>query len=777
MGEFALGQPVSRFEDPRLLRGGGRYVDDMVLPRMAFGHVLRSPHAHARIRSIDVTEAKAAPGVLAVLTGADWEASGWRDLPSAAGNKQRDGSPAYRPRFPALVKDRVRWVGDYVAFVVAETRNQAADAAELIEVDYEPLRAVVSTEEAVKPGIPLVWDEAPDNISFVYLEGDKAATDAAFAAAAQIVKRKFVINRVTAATMEPRGSIGDYNAAEGRYTIYTTLQRIHGYRAELSQILRVPESRVRVVAGDIGGSFGMKSAIYNEVALVLLASKLTGRPVKWTSTRSEAFLGDAQARDNVTEAELALDREGHFLGLRVKTTAAVGAYPQAGSNAFVANLGTLAGVYRTPAVHADVTAVYTHTNPMRAYRGNGRPEAGYVIERMVDEAAAELGIDPVELRRRNTIPPEAMPFKSGLTFTYDCGEFEKCLDMALELADAAGFEERRADARRRGKLRGIGLANTIERAAAGGFEAAEIRFDRSGTVTLVSGSITQGQGHETVYKQLLCDRLGIHPDQVHYVQGDTDKVAIGEGTGGSRSATLGGSAVMLATEKIVAKATAIAAHMLGACAIGAEPQEVRFEDGVFTAPPSNRALTIGEVAKESLNPQNLPEGMDLGLIAGATFACKEQNFPNGCHICEVEIDEETGAVEILRYSVVDDVGTVMNPLLLEGQICGGIAQGVGQVLMEDIRFDPASGQLLTGSFMDYAMPRADTLSAIHCESNPVPTQTNPLGVKGAGEAGNVGALPAVANALVDALSPLGIRHIEMPASPERVWRAMRAARK
>src|SRR6266481_3958542 len=447
MGEFALGHPVSRFEDPRLLRGGGRYVDDMVLPRMVFGHVLRSPHAHARIRSIDVTAANDAPGVLAVLTGADWEASGWRDLPSAAGNRRRDGSPAYRPRFPALVKDRVRWVGDYVAFVVAETRHQAADAAELIEVEYEPLPAVVSTEDAAKPGAALVWDEAPDNISFVYLEGDKAATDAAFASATQIVRRKFVINRVTAATMEPRGSIGDYNAAEGRYTIYTTLQRTHAYRAELSQILKVPESRVRVVAGDIGGSFGMKSAIYNEVALVLLASKLAGRPVKWTSTRSEAFLGDAQARDNVTEAELALDRDGHFLGLRVKTTAAVGAYPQAGSNAFVANLGTLAGVYRTPAVHADVTAVYIIFKSKRPYRGNGRPEAAYVIERMIDLAADELGIDPAELRRRNYIASGAMPFKTGLTFTYDSGEFEKSMDMALELGDVAGFPARRAQSR------------------------------------------------------------------------------------------------------------------------------------------------------------------------------------------------------------------------------------------------------------------------------------------------------------------------------------------
>ena len=771
MGEFALGQAVSRFEDPRLLRGGGRYVDDMVLPRMAFGHVLRSPHAHARIRSIDTTAAKDAPGVLTVLTGTDWEASGWGDLPSASGNKRRDGSPAHRPRYPALVKDRVRWVGDYVAFVVAENVHQAADAAELIAVEYEPLPAVVSTAGAIAPDAPRVWNDCPENISFVYLEGDKAATDAAFASATHVVRCSFVINRVTAATMEPRGCIGEYNAAADHYTIYTTLQRTHAYRAELArQILKVPESKVRVVAGDIGGSFGMKSAIYNEVALVLLASKLIRRPVKWTSTRSEAFLGDAQARDNVTDAELALDAEGQFLGLRVRTIAAVGAYPQAGSNAFVANLGTLAGVYRTPAVHADVTAVYTNTNPMRAYRGNGRPEAAYVIERMVDLAADELGIDPIELRRRNMIPPEAMPFKSGLAFTYDCGEFEKSLDMALDLADCAGFEHRRAEARGRGKLRGFGISNTIERAAAGGFEAAEIRFDRTGTVTLLSGSITQGQGHETVYKQLLCDRLGLHPDQVHYVQGDTDKVAIGEGTGGSRSAALGGSAVHLATEKIVTKATAIAASILFA-----DPDEINFDDGLFSAPRSNRRLTIGEIATESLNPQNLPDAMDLGLIASATFSCKEQNFPNGCHICELEIDEETGEVEILRYSVVDDVGTIMNPLLLEGQICGGIAQGVGQVLMEDIQFDPASGQLLTGSFMDYAMPRAGDLSAIHCDSNPVPTRTNPLGVKGAGEAGNVGALPAVANALVDALSPLGIRHIEMPATPERLWRAIREA--
>jgi carbon-monoxide dehydrogenase large subunit len=771
MGEFAVGQPVPRFEDPRLLRGGGRYVDDMVLPRMAWGHVLRSPHAHARIRSIDVARAKAAPGVLAVLTGADWLESGWGDLPVPDGMRRRDGAPIYRPRFPALVTDRVRWVGDYVAFVVAETKHQAADAAELIEVDYQPLPAIVSTAGASEPGAPRVWEDCPDNICFVHEVGDKAAVAAAFARAEHIVKRRLVINRVTAAAMEPRGSIGDFNPSDGRYTIYTTLQRTHAYRAELAQIINVPESRVRVVAGDIGGSFGMKSAIYNEVALVLLASKVLGRPVKWTSTRSEAFLSDAQARDNVTEAELALDKDGHFLAFRVKTIAAVGAYTQAGSNAFVMNLGTLAGVYRTPAIHADVTAVFTNTNPMRPYRGNGRPEAGYVIERMVDEAAAELGIDGVELRRRNMIPPEAMPFKTGLIFTYDCGEFAKNLDLALDLADVAGFEARRAEARARGKLRGIGLSNTIERAAAGGFEAAEIRFDRSGTATLLSGSITQGMGHETIYKQLMCDRLGMHPDQVQYLQGDTDKVAIGEGSGGSRSATLGGSAVYLATEKIVDKAKAIAAHMLGAAV-----DDIAFEDGLFSAPRANRALSIGDIAGEAWDPQSLPDGMEPGLVASAAYSAKQQNFPNGVHICELEIDPETGTVELLHYSVVDDVGTVLNPLLLEGQICGGIVQGIGQVLMEDIHFDEESGQLVTGSFMDYAMPRADDLSPIHCQTNPVPTKTNPLGVKGAGEAGAVGAMPAVGNALVDALKPLGIREVPMPASPERLWRAIRGAR-
>ncbi|HUK61024.1 MAG TPA: xanthine dehydrogenase family protein molybdopterin-binding subunit [Stellaceae bacterium] len=771
MGQFALGQGVPRFEDPRLLRGGGRYVDDMVFPRMAFGYVLRAAHAHARIRRLDTTRAKAAPGVLAVLTGADWEASGWGDLPVPTGPKRRDGSPLYRPRFPALVKDRVRWVGDYVAFVVADTYAQAADAAELIDIEYEPLPAIVSAKEAIGPGAPRVWDDCPDNICFVHLEGSKEKTDAAFARADHVVRADLVINRVTGATMEPRGSIGEYDPIEDRYTIYTTLQRTHNFRAELAHaVLKVPESRVRVVAGDIGGSFGMKSAVYNEVGLVLLAAKAVGRPVKWNSTRAEAFLGDAQARDNHTTAELALDRDGTFLGFRVHVIANLGAYLQTGGNVFVGNLGTLAGVYRTPAIHADVTGVFTNTNPMRAYRGNGRPEYAYVIERTIDIAAAQLKIDPVELRRRNLIPPEAMPFKTGLTFTFDCGEFRRGMDMALGFADRAGFPARREEARARGKLRGLGVSNSIERAAAPGFEGAEIRFDRGGGVTLLSGSITQGQGHETIYKQLVCDRLGLDPKDVRYIQGDTDKVSFGEGTGGSRTATIGSSAFLMATDKIIAKGRRIAAKMMQAA-----DEEVTFAEGVFASPKSNRTLSMAEVARASLDPRNLPQGMEVGLVESAVYSAPIDNFPNGTHVCELEIDPDTGKVEILRYTVVDDVGTVLNPLLLEGQICGGIVQGVGQALLEDIRFDK-DGQLVSGSFMDYAMPRADDLCAIRLEGNPVPTKTNPLGVKGAGEAGCVGALPAVSNALADALAPLGIHHVAMPATPEVLWRAIRGAR-
>ena len=765
MGEFAIGQGVPRFEDPRLVRGGGSYTDDIQMPGMAYGVVLRSPHGHARIKAIDTAAAKAAPGVLAIITGADWKAAGLGDLLSHPGLKLRDGSPMFKPRYPVLAETHVRFIGDSVAFIVADTLAQAHDAAELVEVDYEPLPAVVSTAEATQ-GKARVYDECKDNISFVELIGDKAATEAGFAKAAHVVKGRFVINRVTAVTMEPRGAVAHYHEGTGRYTLHTATQRPHDLRGNVAKILNVAEGALHVITGDTGGSFGMKTPIFGEVPLVCYASKLTGRPVKWISTRTEAFLSDPQGRDNVTEAELALDKDGRFLAMKVKTIAAIGAYLQNNMPAFFLNTGTLAGTYRTPAIFVDVTGVFTNTNPVRPYRGNGRPESAFVIERMVELAAAQTGIDSVTLRRRNYISPKEMPFKTGLTFTYDCGEFEKNMDMALAMADFDGFAKRRKEARKHGKLRGIGLSNTIERAAAPGTEGAEVRFDKSGGITMFAGSNSQGQGHETVFKQIVADRLGIHPDEIQYVQGDTDKVFYGEGTGGSRSATMGGAAFLRASDKIIGKALLIAAH-----AMKLDVADIKYEGGLFSSSKSNSTMTMKEIAAAAQVPAKLPAGMEPGLAANAVHMTPVNNYPNGCHICEVEIDIETGETAVVRYNVVDDVGTVLNPMLLHGQIHGGVAQGVGQALMEDIHFDE-SGQMVTASFMDYAMPHAHNFPAIHVEANPVPTKTNPLGTKGAGEAGCVGALPAVVNAVVDALSEFGVTHIEMPATPERIWRAM-----
>lgn len=763
MGEFAIGQGVPRFEDPRLVRGGGRYTDDIQLPSMAYAVVLRSPHAHARLKSIDVTAAKAAPGVLAIVTGADWKAAGLGDLPSHGGLKRRDGSPMCKPPYQVIADTHVRWVGDPVAFVVADSIAQALDALELIAADYEELPAVTSIDDAVKPGAPRTFDGCPDNISFTEFIGDKAACDAGFANAAHVVKHHFTINRVTAVTMEPRGTLAHY-ASDRRYHVYTPTQRPHGFRTELAGMLKVHENDIHIVTGDTGGSFGMKTPVFNETPLACYASKLTGRPVKWISTRTEAFLSDPQGRDNVTDAELALDKDGHFLAFRVTTLAAAGAYLQPNMPAYFLNAGTLAGTYRTPAIFVDTSGVLTNTNPVRPYRGNGRPEAAFIIERMVELAAKELGIDSTELRRRNYVSPQEMPFKTGLTFTYDSGEFEKNMDLAMQLADFAGFEKRRKEARKHNRLRGIGLSNTIERAAAPGTEGAELRFDKSGTATLLAGSNSQGQGHETVFKQIVADRLGLNPDDIRYVQGDTDQVFYGEGTGGSRSATMGGSASLRATEKVIQKATAIAAH-----ALKVDAADVKFTEGVFSSPKTNRTMTMKEIASDAHVPARLPPDMEPGLNASAVHKTPVNNYPNGCHICEVEIDIDTGTVDIVRYSVVDDVGTVLNPMLLHGQIHGGVVQGAGQALMEDIRFD-ASGQLITASFMDYAMPRAHNFPAIRVEANPVPTRTNPLGTKGAGEAGCVGGLPAVVNAVVNALAEHGVTHVEMPATPERVWR-------
>ena len=774
MVRYAVGQAVPRTEDPRLLKGVGRYVDDIRLANMAHGYILRSPVAHAVIKSINTSAAEAASGVLAVLTGADFEAAGLNGIVTdVAGAKRSDGTPIFRPPRPALVTDKVRVVGDYVAFVVAETLDQAKDAAELIDVDYEPLPVMVGTTAAAEPDAVPVWDECPDNISFEHNVGDAVATEAAFSKADVVVKQRFVINRVSTNSMENRGCIGEFDKHEKRYVLHTGLQQPHNIRADLAKnIFNEPEYLFRIVSDDVGGSFGMKGGTYPEYVLVLWSAKVLGRPVKWYAPRSESFISDTHSRDNVSDAELALSKEGKFLGVRCKTLANLGAYVASrGPNPPMGNVGTMAGTYTTEAMHVNVRAVLTNTHSTAPYRGAGRPEAAYVMERLIDIAAYEMELDPAELRRINLIPKDALPYQTALTFNYDSGDFEKSLDMALELADYANFEARRKEAAKRGKMRGICISNTIEQA--GGrrrFEHAEIRFTKAGSVLLLMGTISHGQGHDTTFKQILSDRLGVPAERIRMIEGDTDQVSMGEGTGGSRSAELGGAAIYLCSDKIVKKGKKIAAHNLEAA-----ETDIEFSDGTFTVAGTDKSIDIMEVAQASYSPNKIPADVEVGLDEMYSYLPDTETFPNGTHVCELEVDPDTGAIDILKYSVVDDVGVVVNPLLLKGQIHGGVGQGLGQALLENIHYDE-DGQILTGSFMDYCMPRADDICAIEVGSNPQPCKTNPTGIKGAGEAGTVGALPCVANAVVNALSPLGTRHIEMPATPEVVWRAIESAK-
>jgi len=770
MMKYAVGQAVPRSEDPRLLKGRGCYVDDFSLPHQAYAFMLRSPHAHAEIRRIDAAAAETMPGVIAVLTGADYDGDGMGQISGPLPRKRRDGSPMYRPPRPALTRDRVRHVGQIVAMVVAETVNQAKDAAERIAVDYVPLPANVATDKATTSSA--IWDDCSDNEAFIHEVGDATAVEAALRTAPHVVRQRFVINRITANTMEPRGALGEYDPGEGKYTIYAGIQRPFAWRTTLTRnLFHVPENRLRLVTGDMGGSFGMKGAIYPEIPLVAWAAKRVGRPVKWRCERNEGFVADDHARDNVSDVEFALDDDGKFLAMRVRTSANLGAYvAYMGAGPPTGNVGGLAGVYTTPAMRVEVSAVLTNTSPLSPYRGAGRPEASYVIERTIDLAARKLNMDPVELRRRNMIAPDALPYKTPLTFTYDCGEFEAVLDRTLEKADYKGFPERRRQSEAAGKLRGIGVSCTIEAAASPQSETAELRFDPSGTAIILVGTTPHGQGHETIYKQVVCEKLGMNPDDIRVIEGDTEKISFGTGTGGSRSAAIGTSAVLQATEKVIEKTRRIAAHLLEAA-----DADVALEDGRFAIAGTDRAIGFREAAAAAFQPGKLPKGMEPGLYEIATYMPEAANFPNGCHICEVEIAPETGAVEILRYSVVDDCGVELNPLLVKGQVHGGIAQGAGQALMENIVYDSDSGQLISGSFMDYCMPRADNFCSFDVSGHPVPTKTNPLGVKGVGEAGTVGSLAAVMNAINDALACVGVEHLEMPATPERVWRAIREA--
>jgi carbon-monoxide dehydrogenase large subunit len=770
MAQFGIGQSVKRFEDARLLRGGGRFQDDVSLRGQAHAVIVRSIHAHARIRAIDTAEARRAPGVLAVFTGDDVAELGTMKM--TLKRKRPDGSPMFAPSHRGLTRERVRYVGDPIAMVVAETLAEAEDAAGRVIIDYEPLPSVTSTADAI--GGPAVWDECSDNVSNVHEVGDRAATDAAFASAARVVRRRYVISRVHAQYMETRGALGVWDPGEERFTLYADVQYPHRVRTALAtNILRVPEHQIRVIAGDVGGGFGTKGWQYPEHRLVLWAARRLGRPVKWRCERREAIPADEHARDNVSDAELALDADGRFLALRVRTLANVGAYVSSDRNllATFSNIATLVGVYAIPAAHVHVSSVLTNTNSTAPYRGAGRPEATYVIERLIDDAARELAVDAVELRRRNLIPPSSMPYKTATGVTYDCGDFPAQMEAALKLAEAASFPARRAEARRRGRLRGLGVANAIERAAGPQPEFAEIRFSPSGSVTIFMGTKNQGQGHETTFKQILHERLGLAPEDVRYIDGDTDRVAFGMGSMGSRSTVIGGTALWMAADKVIAKGRRIAAKMLEAA-----EADVTFAGGAFSVVGTNRVLPLEDVARAAFQTTALPKGVEPGLFETATFVPPSDTWPNGCHACEVEIDPETGAVTLVAYVVADDVGTVINPLTLKGQIHGGVAQGVGQALMEQVVYDPDSGQLLTASFMDYAIPRAEALPDVVVESHPVPTKLNPLGAKGAGEAGTVGALPVVMNAVLDALAPVGVRHLDMPASPGRVWQAIRDAR-
>ncbi|TAK98843.1 MAG: xanthine dehydrogenase family protein molybdopterin-binding subunit [Rhodospirillaceae bacterium] len=774
MGNFGVGQSIRRVEDQRFLTGGGRYTDDISVPGQVYLYVLRSPHAHADIRGIDVAAAKTAPGVVRILVAADLAAIGTDFLPDGVLPPDKDRGKVKGPRRPVLAVDRVRYVGEPVAAIVAETLAQARDAAEMVEIDYSVRPVASSAIAAVAAGAPQLHpDQAPGNVLVHCQMGDLQATEAAFAQAARIVTIDLVNSRIAPTAMEPRGAIGEYDPKTDSYTLTQGNQGSHSMRDVLARaVLKVPPAQVRVISPDVGGGFGMKTFLFHEPVLCVVAAKLVGKPVKWIADRSESFLNDTHGRDQISHAALALDKDGHFLGLRVSSLGNVGAYLSLMGAAVQSMAGhpMMTGVYRIATAYADVKIVVTNTAPVDAYRGAGRPEASYLIERLVEKAARETGIPSSELRRRNFIRPEEFPYKTAFGKNFDSGRYAELMDKALQRGDAAGFPARRAEAKRRGKLRGLGISYYVEACAGFGTDQPRLSFDRDGRLTIHIGTQSNGQGHETVYAQIAADAFNIPIERISVRQGDTNDLPTGGGTGASRSIPVGGSAVKVSVVKMIEQGTAIAAELLETA-----PVDVTFVDGAFRVAGTDRTVSLQEVIVASFDDKQRPTAAAPGLLASEAFTPPDATFPNGCHVCEVEVDEATGETVILRYTIQDDLGLAMNPLLMAGQIYGGAVQGLGQALFEEAVYD-SDGQLTTGSFNDYCMPRADNTPTFDFAYTEVPTPRNALGIKGAGEAGTVGATPAAVNAVLDALQPLGVTHLDMPLTPLKVWQAIHGAK-
>ena len=773
MMKFGIGQPVPRSEDPKLLRGEGNYTDDVNLDCQAYGVMVRSPYAHGTLNGIDSAEARAAPGVIAILTGADLDAAGLGTMKCGLPLKSRDGSPiSYVPRH-ALATDRVRFVGDPVAIVIAETALQARDAAELVELDIDPLPAVTDARAAAQTGAPQLYDSIPGNTAIDFQYGDTAQVDAAFASAAHVTRLPLRNNRIVVSAMEPRSAVASYNAASEGYTLHVGCQGVFGMMNTLAkQVFDIAPEKMHVITGNVGGSFGMKAGAYPEYICVLHAAKILGRPVKWTDDRSGSFLSDCHGRDHDMTGELALDADGRFTALRITGYGNVGAFLTAVSP-MMPTFNTLKNansVYRLPLIEVASKAVFTNTTPVTAYRGAGRPEANYYMERLIETAAREMGIDAIELRRRNQILPSEIPYAAANGMNYDSGDFPTIMQKAVEASDWDGFAARKAESEKRGKLRGRGVGCYLEVTAPVQQEMGGIRFEENGDVTIITGTLDYGQGHWTPFAQVLHQKLGVPFERIRLIQGDSAELIAGGGTGGSKSIMASGAAILEASDIVIDKGRKIAAHVFETAV-----EDIVFEGGAFHVAGTDRTVTVTELAEQLRNGLALPEDLPRDLSVKHIFDAAPSAFPNGCHICELEVDPDTGVVEIDRYNMVNDFGTVVNPLLVEGQAHGGIVQGLGQALMENALYD-SEGQLQTGSYMDYAIPRASDVPSFTFATHAVPATTNPLGAKGCGEAGCAGALPSIMNALVDALAPLGVQHLDMPATPEKVWAAIQKAR-